>query len=285
MNKLLRADFARLFRNKLFIVFAGFMALYPLFLIYTSYHDMQSTGFVTMFEENLWSSGEFAAILMAIFVPLFIGTEYNDKTIRNKVIIGHSKAKIFMSNMITMMTACVILLTVWNALFFGAGIWFLPLANPVMLDLLLCVRTYIACLVLTAILVCISMFITSKAGAAVTCIMLCFGLLLAGVLIKTKLEQPEQISALEYELGVDVTLLGDAGVISEPKMVANPNYVPDGPQRRALTVVMNALVGSQIIDCSSGHDIPVIWYAVFDNIALVLICVIGATFFNKKEIS
>ena len=37
----------------------------------------------------------FIGIILAVFCSLFIGTEHNDGTIRNKIIVGHEKSKLF----------------------------------------------------------------------------------------------------------------------------------------------------------------------------------------------
>ena len=46
-----------------------------------------------------------AAILIPAFVSLFVGTEYSDGTIRNKMIIGHTRAGIYLSDLIVCSTA------------------------------------------------------------------------------------------------------------------------------------------------------------------------------------
>ena len=38
-------------------------------------------------------------LFMAMFTSLFIGTEYDYGTIRNKIIVGHSRTSIYFSNL------------------------------------------------------------------------------------------------------------------------------------------------------------------------------------------
>lgn len=48
-------------------------------------------------------------ILTAILSSLFLGTEYSDGTMRNKVICGHQKINIYFSNLVTIIIAALLL--------------------------------------------------------------------------------------------------------------------------------------------------------------------------------
>ena len=79
------------------------------------------------------------AILIPAFVSLFVGTEYSDGTIRNKMIIGHTRTCIYLSNLIVSSTAglgfCISyivgvivaglpLYTIDTGILEGTGYWF-----------------------------------------------------------------------------------------------------------------------------------------------------------------
>ena len=69
----------------------------------------------------------FLPILHAAFVSLFLGLEYQDGTLRNKLIVGHSRGQVYCSCLLTSITGCFGILLAW-ALGAVAGIprlgWF-----------------------------------------------------------------------------------------------------------------------------------------------------------------
>ena len=52
------------------------------------------------------------AFYCATFVSLFLGIEYEQGTIRNKLLVGHTRASVFCSNLIVCIVASVIMLAV-----------------------------------------------------------------------------------------------------------------------------------------------------------------------------
>lgn len=286
MNKLLHADFARLFRKKLFWFESAFMLLYPVFLILLSYRDTKRYGYTLWFEENVWTSGSSAVIAMAILVPMYIGTEYADRTVRNKLIMGHGKGRVFLSNMITMISAAVILMTIWNVVYFALGGVLMEFCNPFGRDILICLEVYAAVLFMTAMLVFISMFITYKGAAAAVCMVFCLSLMLFGMLIKTRLGAPEMISKYMLENpGADAEFSTNMNYSLNYEMVPNPDYIPEGRYKEFLRYTMRTSVGAQLADVSNGHEIVWEWFLLFDNIMIAAISVGGALLYKRKEIS
>ena len=53
-------------------------------------------------------------ILISIFYSLFLGTEYNDGTIRNKLIVGHKRETIYLASFITGTVAVTIIYFIWG---------------------------------------------------------------------------------------------------------------------------------------------------------------------------
>ncbi len=101
MGKLLRANFARLRKSDSFllgIIIQAFFAVIDFFVSYFLY-EKEALAFGRSF-----IVGSYTTILLSIFITSFICTDYSCKTIRNKLIIGHSRIAIYFSNFITVLT-------------------------------------------------------------------------------------------------------------------------------------------------------------------------------------
>ena len=110
MSRLLSADFAKLKKNKFFWLCMAGMAVFALFMKIMDYVSMREySGSVPSFESLLLIYALVIGFLMAAFVSLFVGTEYSDGTIRNKLIIGHTRVSIYLSNLITCFAAGVMM--------------------------------------------------------------------------------------------------------------------------------------------------------------------------------
>ena len=48
-------------------------------------------------------------LVAAILTSMFIGSEYSDGTIRNKLVVGHSRMRIYLANLIVCSVACVLI--------------------------------------------------------------------------------------------------------------------------------------------------------------------------------
>lgn len=288
MSKLLRIDLTRLFKNKVFWCELAFFLVYPIFSVLNLYRDSVAYDYIVIAEEVIWSAGEMAAIAMAVLVPLFIGTDYSDKTIRNKLIAGYGKSKVFLSNAVTMLIANTIMLTVWNIAYCTTAAFLLPFGNPLKLDVLYCAEVYCANFVMTVLFVTVSMFISAKAGATVACILGCLGFMLIGVMIMTRLDAQEMIP--EYIIAsnadIDVTVnTEDNNWEQNMQMVPNPQYIPEGPYKDFLRGVVRVSATAQLTAVTSAHDVEPVWYFVFDNIVVAIIVAGGSILFRKKEIS
>lgn len=79
MSRLLRADFARLWKTKSFWVCVGFTFVISVF-------GAALTGVL---------------FFTGIFAALFLGTDYADGTIRNKIVTGRTRMEIYLSNLVT----------------------------------------------------------------------------------------------------------------------------------------------------------------------------------------
>ena len=99
MTRLLSAGFLRLKKNKVFWGGLILMAAWGIFVPVKMHMDAVQSGYTNNIENAFFGCAIFVGIVMAVFCSMFIGTEYNDGTIRNKIIVGGKRWAIYLANM------------------------------------------------------------------------------------------------------------------------------------------------------------------------------------------
>lgn len=279
MFKLLRSNYTRLFRMKSLYFAIAFMIFYPAMSCISDYSEMLEVGYPRYFEEAFWAFGTLLAFIMPVLVHLFIGPDYADKTIRNKLVIGHTKRQIYFANLITMMTVTLLLFVIWNITYCLIGLPLLSRSGSVSFDIIISLEELMACFLLTALLVLIAMFMTNKVSAGITMMLVALGLLATGVMLKTTLAQEEYISAMTVTVSVDMQQSFDTD-----QMIPNPKYVPEGQQKETIRYMERMNVGAQLLDVTDNHEISPVWFFVFDSIMIIVICAGGAALYKRKDL-
>ena len=100
MSKLLSANFIRLKKDKFFWSGLVFMLAAGIFFPVMRYMDMRQTQTINRIDNGFFGCALFIGIVMAVFCSLFIGTEYSEGTIRNKIIIGQKRGTVYLSNLL-----------------------------------------------------------------------------------------------------------------------------------------------------------------------------------------
>lgn len=114
MSKLLRANFTRLWKGKAFWVCMFFSFLDAMHTIIMRYINLKLYGDIFLPNEYL----PFQEVIMvffysAVLIGFFVGTEYSNRTLRNKLITGHSRGTVYFANLIVCAAASVIIHTVY----------------------------------------------------------------------------------------------------------------------------------------------------------------------------
>lgn len=100
MIKLLNANLIRLKKDKALRIGIIFMFIMGVFTPVMHYIDMKKSGYQITLDNGFFNNVLFCVILSSVFCSLYVGTEYSDGTIRNKVVIGHTRMSIYFSNLI-----------------------------------------------------------------------------------------------------------------------------------------------------------------------------------------
>lgn len=204
MMKLLRADFSRLFQNKVFLVSAAGMVLYGIAVCLVLFSDMRTSD-ISMSLEDIYEQGyglmgmlPFQGIVLAAFCTLFVGTEFNDGTIRNKLVVGCSRTEIYLSGFITCAVAGVLLQLLGLAVLLGLGI---PLfgffsAPPSFLLTIFAVGLLMM-ISYAAVFYFVSMLVQNKAFSAVICLIGVMTMMVLLLFIILRLGESEYVLGIE----------------------------------------------------------------------------------------
>lgn len=273
MIKLLDAGFTRLRKNKLFWLLIVFSIGFALFMIYTQYRDMKKYGEVIEVEQLMLNYSTIVGIVIAIFTSLFLGVEYSDGAIRNKISIGHKRTNIYLSNLIivtiTSMFSYILFLIVISIigipLFGGITIEFSKL-----LMLLGCI--FVTVIAYSSIFVFIAMMFSNKTITAITTIMLVFGMIFYSLMVFDRLSQPEYIDTMIMKDGVQ-----------EITNTKNNHYL-EGEKRKLFQLSIDIMPAGQMFQIV-GRTVPNLKVLPIYSLGIILVFTgAGLVLFKKKEL-
>lgn len=278
MNNLIHAELYRLIKNKLFgtisivfAVFASAMRLYVYFVGKKTDAENISTdvgifGFVILI-----------GIAMAVFCSIFIGTEHSDGTIRNKLIVGHTRISVYLSKLIVCFLAGIVFDVTYIIFSLGIG---MPLSGFIKQDAKAFFSMLAIILMLTlaytSIFVFIAMVMHNKAGTAVISLIIAFMLIFISSAVTSMLNEPESYDAYSY------TENGETHY--EPAM-KNPNYLT-GTKKQFVEFLYDFLPGCQTMRLAGATQDPDYnWILSFySGIIFIYMTVSGIVIFRKKDI-
>lgn len=276
MNKLLSAGFARMFKSKLFFLMAGLSAVSAMFIRLYVFFAGSNVDEAFPLDTGFFIIAAFIGTIMAIFCSLFVGTEYSDGTIRNKLIVGHSRCSVYLSNLILCAVAGMIFTLVFLlvSLVFGIPLsgFFKGTIPSVLFSTALSLLLAVA---YSAIFVMIGMINQKKEVVAVIALLTAFVLLLAAVFIFSGLNEPEYYDSCSYT---------ENGVTVFEETTPNPNYLQEG-ERKVYEFLFDFLPGCQGTRISQIHDPegePI--FALYSLIIIGCTTSIGIIAFKKKNI-
>ena len=106
MSRLLVSTFIRMLKKVIFWFFVLCMFAYG---VYTALNIASEARIEFVLDRCLFECLPLMGLISAIFTSLFIGSEYSDGTIRNKIIVGHSRIRIYLANLIVCAIASVLI--------------------------------------------------------------------------------------------------------------------------------------------------------------------------------
>ncbi|MDO5153246.1 MAG: ABC transporter permease subunit [Eubacteriales bacterium] len=278
MLKLLSAGFFRLWKDKIF--WLGFWVLTAFGALDRIGAFMDPTETHSL-EDTFWIQALVIGFVLAAFISLFVGAEYENGTIRNKIASGHFRSDIYLANVIVCIVAgwlmcfgCLI-----SSLLVGIpALGFFHIALSEIFLQGLCVFSLSAAY--AAIFCFIAMLNTNRAVTAIISILLSFLLIFAGTAVADPLNQPQQYYIPDASLGT-----GEIDDGENLKMILNPDYL-EGTERRAYEIAFEILPGGQSIQLSGMLNENCSYMEMFfaSSAWVVLSCGCGLAFFRKKDL-
>jgi hypothetical protein len=275
MSKLLSANFSRLWKNKIFRLCTVAIFVFVVFMVLQG-----------VIANNMWDLGRdldyyyfhllpYVGLLLSIFISLFLGTDYSDGTIRNKLIIGHTRTEIYLANLLTCFVGCLIFFIVWAVSGFVGipylGLWSVGIGGWLQLMLI----SLLTILATASVLTLISQMITNKAINAVVVIFAALALLLFGSYFYNALCEPETY--------MDGMVINSDGTVEFGDEIANPAYV-SGTLRTVYQVILNILPTGQQIWIADEEVTQPVMMCIYSLAVIIVTTVLGVVLFRKKDL-
>lgn len=272
MIKLLRANLTRMAKNKYF----WFCVLTTLFINATIFYIMLRNGALTSAENTIFTFPGISVFTSGAFAALFLGEEYSDHTIRNKLIIGATRTQICFANTITTVIGgfCMIaaekIIPLLTALFGGAGKLTMS-AEDFTLGIVIYVCAVMASCALFAM---IGTNVTKRSASVALTLALTIISYIGAPAIKNKLDVPQMMT---------VEVLGEDHVtVLEKYEEPNPDGVTGAP-RVLLESLYNTLSFGQLSQAPRQTDARP-YLPLYSLGTAVAAAGAGALIFRKKDL-
>ena len=269
MIKLLKAGFFRLKKDVIFWLFIFLTIGISGFTLFR-YLSIEGAPLDKILNEFIMYIGLF----IAIFVSIFVGKEYGQGIIRNKIIVGHSRISVFLSNLIISIVVSLLCELIYLIIVFLIGI---PLFGQMQMSF-----SQFAIVLLNTALVIISFcsiynFITMICSEITISISICIILFVAMFVAQAALGfTANSRKYIEHAFWDN----GNKYIISQEP---DPNYPGDEKVKQARTLYLSIPQGQAMK--IGGNDLTYSAQMAISSIILIgVVNIVGVCIFSKKEL-
>ncbi len=276
MGKLYLASVKRLGKNKLFWVCMAAVFVCSVIAVVNGCRQVTAAMAEELgygLEQYFFDTTPVLGLVFGIFSSLFLGAEYSDGTIRNKLIVGHSRSAVYLSCFFSILTAAFFMMIAW--LLGGmVGVPVLPVGeigiSRFVQFIFLCFLTAVS---FSGIFTCCQMLNSNKAASAVVSILLFLVLLICASTLYNALCEPElTVEYMNTENGMQM---------SEPFL--NPDYV-GGTARSVYKFIVDALPTGQCIQIAN-QDVSRPGFMALSSVVIALATTaVGCLLFRRKNL-
>ena len=272
MRNLLSAGFARLWRSKVFWLSCALLAGTTAAAVWTRYSERVQYGY----SSNLDTAFQYYVIFIAILIPLvcgqFIGVDYNDGTVRNKLVCGHGRGAVYLSNLLVCSAASLIMCT--TAVVPGLALG-LPLLGGFNMGPARAVLFFTAVYALALAWAALFTLFSMLANRRIAAMLLALALLALGAYLEGRLEAGPTIP------GFTVIVNGE---VEEAEEYPNPDYLPEGPVRDAFQLLSDVTPGGQTLQHVTQRAKHPELLMAYDAVLFAITTGAGVALFRRKDI-
>lgn len=257
MINLLRVDFYRMYRKKWL-----WAAVTAMVFVAVAFCIMQHTAmdYVVALDRVVFLPMTFYGIAMAALAGIFIGDDFDDGVIRNKIIAGRTRASIYLSNLLTCQAAGITVYLLTTTVALGVGInWFEVNVTAAQIVFFTALGT-LTCLAYCSIYSMISTLTGNKSHAIAICMALSFFLLFLCLHTNETLVQKEIVDG-----------------------VSNPHYV-QGVKRIVYELLHDINPTGQVAQLSAMSFLNPARFILVDVVLIPVTTAVGIWRFHKKDI-
>ena len=279
MRKILSANFSRLWRSKIFWVLEVLSAIlgavfYILAIINTK--NIGENWYLANGNYYFFISLVSIGAIMAVFSAFYIGSEYDQGTIRNKLNVGCTRNSIYFANLIVVVTTGIMFTITQIAVSVAVG---LPFLGGLMWEALAPIgwripAAMVMILCYAAVFTFIAMLDSNKSRSLIISFVFALAIIIGGIYIYSALQQPEFTWRM---------VLQEDGSFLRQEGIPNSKYIR-GTARTVYTFIGACIPSAQGLNIALSEG-------VFNPLAIICqLCVTiattaaGVALFKKKDI-
>ena len=274
MRKLLAASFSRLWKEKIFWFVFLIMSIGSVCFNWIGYNEINNPQIYV--EDMIFCMLPMSGFVFALYISMRLGTEFEEHTIRNKLVVGYNRTQIYFAEYITCMVAAMMMLVVMLLFSMAFGLVlsleFRSGRNEIILLVFCCV---LIASVFSAMFVGISMNVGSKAASLVVSMAFLFAILFLASFCVNALEEGPMVYSNVVITAENGAEFGD--------LIENPAYI-DGTQRTVYELIADFLPTGQTIQMNNLEFERASRWPVFSLIMLIIATIAGYIPFRKRDI-
>ncbi|SCJ90153.1 Uncharacterized protein conserved in bacteria [uncultured Eubacterium sp.] len=279
MSRLLSANLGRLKKDTVFKVALLFTILYAVITIAAGWRSMDINDtqipIDALFLNSFGVSGFVAVpgIVMAAFCSMFIGTEFSDGTLRNKLIVGHRRKDIYLSNFLT----CVFCGISFNLVYLVAtALIGIPLFGGLQSEtgtlLLLMADGLLAIIAYAAVFNMLAMVLQNKTVCVCLALIIVMASMFLCFYLMKRLEGPPMVEVYQMVDGQTST-----------ETVPNKQYIA-GSARKIFQFIIDFLPSGQCLQLSGQSALHLKLMPLYSAVIIFVTNAFGMFLFSRKDI-